>query len=138
MASLRHLRTLDLQFIPDVALPNLCEALFKFRVLRQLSLTSLNFNKINETIFIDFLKKAPCLTSLALDNVDVANQFANILKAFRQSETLLELRLANIAIGNSAWRLEKLQDFMINAYKMHKCTLESNRLENVDFLSLMY
>ena len=27
---------------------------------------------------------------------------------------------------------------MVNAYKMHKCTLESNKLENVDFLSLIY
>ena len=34
--------------------------------------------------------------------------------------------------------MEKLADFIVNAYKMHKCVLESNKLENVDFLSLMH
>ena len=60
------------------------------------------------------------------------------MKAFSQSETLIDLRLANIPIQNSAYRLEKLAEFIVNAYKMHKCVLESNKLANVDFLSLMY
>ena len=34
--------------------------------------------------------------------------------------------------------MEKLADFIVNAYKMHKCVLESNKLENVDFLSTMH
>ena len=119
-------------------LPNFSEALSKFRSLRCLSLTSLNFSKINESIFIEFLKNAPSLSSLHLDSVEVSNQFANILKAFRLSETLIDLKLANIPIQNSAYRLEKLADFVVNAYKMHKCVLESNKLANVDFLSLMH
>ena len=68
----------------------------------------------------------------------LSNQFASVLKAFRQSETLTELRLANIPIQNSVSRLEKLQDFIVNAYKMHRCSLETNKLAHVDFLSLMY
>ena len=48
------------------------------------------------------------------------------------------MRLINIPIQNSTYRVEKLADFMVNAYKMHKCVLETNKLENVDFLSLMY
>lgn len=138
MASQRHLTELDLQFVPDVPLPNFCEALQIFRKLQRLTLNSLNFNKINESMFIEFLKNAPNLQALCLDSVEVSNQFANILKAFRHSETLSELRLANIPIQNSAYRLEKLQDFIVNAYKMHKCSLEVNKLANVDFLSLMY
>ena len=109
-------------------LPNFSEALSKFRSLRCLSLTSLNFSKINESIFIEFLKNAPSLSSLHLDSVEGSNQFANILKAFRLSETLIDLKLANIPIQNSAYRLEKLADFVVNAYKMHKCVLESNKL----------
>ena len=76
------------------------------------------------------------MQALVLDSVDVCNQFANILKSFRLSETLIELRLANIPIQNS--RVEKLADFVVNAYRMHKCVLESNKLENVDFLSTMH
>lgn len=138
MASQRHLQELDLSFVQEVPLPNFCEALQIFRRLQRLSLTSLNFNKINESIFIEFLKNAPNLQSLCLDSVEVSNQFGNILKAFRQSETLSELRLANIAIQNSATRREQLQDFVGYAYQMHKCSLETNKLANVDFLSLMY
>ena len=98
MASQRHLKTLDLQFVPEVALPNFCEALSIFRRLQRLSLTGLNFSKINESIFIDYLKQAPNLSTLILDSVDVCNQFANILKAFRHSATLIEMRLINIPI----------------------------------------
>ena len=96
MASQRHLTELDLQFVPDVPLPNFCEALQIFRKLQRLSLTGLNFNKINESMFIEFLKTAPNLQSLCLDSIEIANQFVNILKAFRHSTTLNELRLANI------------------------------------------
>ena len=138
MASQRRLKVLDLQFIPDVPLPNFCEALSKFRQLQRLILTSLNFNKINESIFIEFLKLAPNLSALHLDSVEISNQLANILKAFRHSDSLIELRLANIPIQSSAYRLEKLQDFVVNAYKMHKLILETNKLANVDFLSLMH
>ena len=119
-------------------MPNFCEALVNFRHLTQLRLASLNFNKINEAIFIEFLRRAPCLSVLHLTAVDVTNQFANILKAFRQSETLQELKLASIPIQNSTWRLEKLQDFIINAYRMNKLVLESNKLDSVEFLSMMY
>ena len=138
MASQRHLKELDLQFIADVPLPNFSEALSKFRQLQRLSLTSLNFNKINEGIFIEWLKTAVNLSALSLDSVEISNQFANILKAFKHSETLNELRLANIPIQNSVFRLEKLQDFAVNAYKMHKLVLETNKLIGVDFLSMMY
>ena len=122
----------------DVALPNFCEALSIFRRLQRLSLTNLNFSKINESIFIEYLRSAPNLAALTLDSVEVCNQFANILKAFRHSETLIELRLVNVPIQNSASRVEKLADFIANAYKMHKCVLEANKLENVDFLSMVY
>ena len=98
MASQRRLKVLDLQFVPDVPLPNFCEALSKFRQLQRLILTSLNFNKINESIFIEFLKLAPNLSALHLDSVEISNQLANILKAFRHSDSLIELRLANIPI----------------------------------------
>ena len=138
MASQRHLKILDLHFVPEVPLPNFCEALSKFRSLQTLSLTSLNFNKVNESIFIEFLKNAPCLSSLYLDSVEVSNQFTNILKAFRHSESLVDLKLANIPIQNSAFRLDKLAEFVVNAYKMHKCVLETNKLANVEFLSQMY
>lgn len=138
MASQRFLRELDLQFVPDVALPNFCEALQIFRRLQRLTLTGLNFSKINESIFIDYLKQAPALQALNLDSVDVCNQFANILKAVRHSDTITELRLANIPIQSSTYRVEKLADFMVNAYKMHKVVLETNKLEDVDFLSLMH
>jgi len=73
MASQRHLRILDLKFLPDVPLPNFSEALSKFRSLRCLSLTCLNFSKINESIFIEFLKNAPSLSSLHFDSVEVSN-----------------------------------------------------------------
>ena len=73
MASQRHLTELDLSFAPDVLLPNFCEALQMFRKLQRLSLTALNFSKINESIFIDFLKNAPNLQALCLDSVEVSN-----------------------------------------------------------------
>ena len=119
-------------------MPNFCEALLTFRQLRRLTLNSLNFNRINESIFIDFLQTAPNLTALCLDNVEISNQFANIIKAVKQSDKIVELRLVALQIQNSAYRLEKLQDFMVNAYHMHKLSLESNKLSNVNFLSQMY
>ena len=87
---------------------------------------------------MEFLKNAKCLSSLHLDSVEMSSQFVNILKAFRYSVSLVELKLANIPIKNNAYRLENLADFVVNAYRMRKCVLESNKLINVDFLSLMH
>ena len=98
MASQRYLLELDLHFVPEVLLPNLCEALSSFRQLRRLTLNSLNFNKINESIFIEFLQTAPNLTALCLHTVEISNQFANILKAVKQSDKIVEFRLVNIPI----------------------------------------
>ena len=69
MASQRRLKSLNLQFIPDLPLPNFCEALKNFKSLELLSLQDLNFSKINDSLFFEYIRTAPCLLRLHLSIV---------------------------------------------------------------------
>ena len=74
-------------------------------------MSDLNFSKINESLFLEFLRTAPCLLSLHLERVEVSSQFVNLLAAFQQSGTLQELQLATIPI-TIEYRLERLQNLI--------------------------
>ena len=45
-------------------------------------LQDLNFNKINDSLFFDFIRTAPCLLSLHLERVEVSSHFVKLLTAF--------------------------------------------------------
>ena len=55
MACQRRLTVLDLSFLTDLQLPSFSEALAKFTKLKELSLSNVNFSKLNQEIFLGYI-----------------------------------------------------------------------------------
>ena len=83
----------------DTPLPNFCEAISRFGSLEKLSLTQLNFSKINEQLFLEYVSTAPNLKTIHLDRVEVSSTFQNLLDAIDQSNTIQDFRMAHFPIN---------------------------------------
>ena len=97
----------------------------------------MNFSKINESLFLEFLRSSPNLRSFHIERVDLSSQFIRLLSAISSSETLQELKIASIPI-TIEYRLERLQNMFKKAYNLKKVILQKNKLVNLNFLSLIY
>lgn len=89
MASQSKLKSLSLVMINDSqSLPNFAEAIGRFTALERLHLSKVQYNKINQNIFLDFISTSN-LRVLSLDSINFTDtQFKSFLQKINESYSL--------------------------------------------------
>lgn len=138
MASQSKLKALSLSMINDQqSLPNFAEAIARFTALESLHLSKIQYNKINQGIFLSFINQSN-LRSLSLDAINFSDsQFKVFLQKINDSQNLQELSLQQIYLDTD-FKLELMNSFLAGNKRLTKITLAQNMLNSLEVLSQIF